>query len=117
MIRRFGTAAWLASALVGAVALGLLAAVMVRPVVVPIPVAPDKLVLRAVDFADLPGWRDDSHFEAAVALRRSCSALGKLPDERPIGPGGLAGAAGPSMRTSTMSARMIEIRVVSSRSP
>ena len=35
----------------------MLAAVMVRPVVVPVPVAPppEKLVLRAVDFVDLKG--------------------------------------------------------------
>ena len=95
MIRRLGTVAWPTGALIGAVALGLVAAVMVRPVFVPIPVPPppEKLVLRAVDFAALPGWRDDSHHGAAVALRRSCAALGKLPDERPIGPDGLAGAA------------------------
>ncbi len=96
MIRRPGPAVWLTSTLIGGVAIGFMAAVLLRPVLVPIPVPPppERLVLRAAGFADLPGWRDDSHFEAAVALRRSCAALGKLPDERPIGPGGLAGAAG-----------------------
>jgi membrane-bound lytic murein transglycosylase A len=41
----------------------------------PIPPPVDKLVLRPVAFADLPGWAADAHHEAVPALARSCARL------------------------------------------
>ncbi len=36
---------------------------------------PEKLVLARVEFAELPGWRDDDTAAALPALRRSCAKL------------------------------------------
>lgn len=49
------------------------------------------LRLQAAEFQELPGWDKDSLAEALPALRRSCQRLLTQPDERPLGPGGLAG--------------------------
>ena len=40
---------------------------------------PDRLVLRAVSFDDLPGWEADDHSAALGALQRSCAALENAP--------------------------------------
>ncbi len=44
-------------------------------------------------FDALPGWRDDNLAEALPPLRRTCERLLRVPDDRPVGPGGLAGVA------------------------
>jgi membrane-bound lytic murein transglycosylase A len=49
------------------------------------------VLLEPVAFADLPGWRDDPVAAALPALQRSCGRLAGQPDERPLGPDGLAG--------------------------
>jgi membrane-bound lytic murein transglycosylase A len=49
------------------------------------------LLLERVAFADLPGWREDEVGAALPALRRSCGRLARQPDDRPLGPDGLAG--------------------------
>jgi membrane-bound lytic murein transglycosylase A len=49
------------------------------------------LGLRPVTFDELPGWASDRPSEAVPALQRSCARFAKLPAERPVGPGGLAG--------------------------
>ena len=46
----------------------------------------DRLVLRPVAFADLPGWEADDQSAALVALRRSCASLGERADEEPLDP-------------------------------
>jgi membrane-bound lytic murein transglycosylase A len=51
----------------------------------------DRLTLAAVAFGDLDGWDDDTLGEAAVAFRRSCAALDRQPETRPLGAGGVAG--------------------------
>jgi membrane-bound lytic murein transglycosylase A len=48
---------------------------------------------RTSAFDALPGWGDDDLAEALPALRRTCERLLRVPDDRPVGPGGLAGAA------------------------
>lgn len=44
-------------------------------------------------FAALPGWRADTHSDALPAWRRTCERLLRAPDDRPIGPDGVLGAA------------------------
>lgn len=68
------------------VALTLLAGCVAKPPPLP------HLALTPVAFADLPGWRDGHQAAALPALRRSCAALAKLPDDAPLGPAGTAGA-------------------------
>ena len=51
----------------------------------------DRLVLEAASFADLPGWPEDDLTGAAAAFRRSCGRFGAQPDDRSVGPEGLAG--------------------------
>ena len=45
----------------------------------------DVLTLRAVRFADLPGWSQDRHAEAIPALLASCEKIASLPDRAPLG--------------------------------
>jgi membrane-bound lytic murein transglycosylase A len=40
----------------------------------PLPPA-DGIALRAVDFAQLPGWKEDDHVQALISFRRSCARL------------------------------------------
>ena len=52
---------------------------------------PDHVRLERVDFADLPGWRDDAVAEALPALRRTCDKLAARPADAALGPSGYAG--------------------------
>ncbi len=45
---------------------------------------PDRLVLRAVWFDDLPGWEADDHDAALAALQRSCASLEERADDEPL---------------------------------
>jgi membrane-bound lytic murein transglycosylase A len=47
--------------------------------------AKDTLYLGPATFAELPGWADDRHAEAVVALRRSCTRLAALAPHAWIG--------------------------------
>lgn len=47
-----------------------------------------QLTLSPVAFADLPGWQDGQQAAALPALRRSCAALAKRPDDARLGPAG-----------------------------
>ncbi|WP_119169390.1 murein transglycosylase A [Algihabitans albus] len=49
------------------------------------------ILFEPVDFADLPGWTEDSHAEALPPLRRSCDRLLRRDDTLSVGPDGLAG--------------------------
>jgi len=65
-------------------------------IALPGPPAPveDRLVLRRVAFADLPGWTEDDVGEAIPAFVRSCRKLRDLADDERVGrtdTGGLAG--------------------------
>ncbi len=53
---------------------------------VPRPPAPDKLVLKPVGYADLPGWSDDDHAAALPALLRTCARFAKQPDDTRLPP-------------------------------
>ena len=53
----------------------------------------ERLTLHPVDFADLPGWSDDSHAEALPALLASCTLLAELADDAPVGVDGAGGKA------------------------
>lgn len=55
--------------------------------------AEPQLLLTPVAYSDLPGWREDDTAAALPALRRSCERFQRLPDDREIGPDGLAGTA------------------------
>ncbi len=55
------------------------------------PEAPPGLSLIPTNFTALPGWDQDRMTEALPALLRSCAAIAKLPDDKSIGPNGLAG--------------------------
>jgi membrane-bound lytic murein transglycosylase A len=55
------------------------------------PPGPERLELTQVGYADLPGWPDDAHGEAAGALARSCARFLPQPDDRAVGPNGLGG--------------------------
>ncbi|ACY17334.1 MltA domain-containing protein [Haliangium ochraceum] len=50
-----------------------------------------ELSLEPVAFADIPGWQQDRVDQAMPALLRSCGRLDRLPLQRPVGPGALAG--------------------------
>ena len=60
----------------------------------PGPEQPDRLVLRAVAFADLPGWEADDHGAALRALKRSCAALEERADDEPLDLAPLGGRIG-----------------------
>lgn len=55
---------------------------------------PDRLVLRAVSFQDLPGWEADDHSAALGALQRSCTALEERADDEPMDTAALGGRVG-----------------------
>ena len=55
---------------------------------------PDRLVLRAVSFQDLPGWGADDHSAALRVLQRSCAALGERADDEPLDIAALGGLVG-----------------------
>lgn len=50
------------------------------------PPAPDHVVLEPARFTDLAGWTDDDLAAALPGLQRSCRALTKADDARPVGP-------------------------------
>ncbi|MGQ9366284.1 murein transglycosylase A [Azospirillum sp. ST 5-10] len=52
---------------------------------------PDRLTLTRVAYEALPGWSADRVAEAVPALARSCATLKGKPDDRPVGPDGVAG--------------------------
>jgi len=54
--------------------------------------APEKetLRLRAVSFADMPGWKDSNPTAALAAFRRSCVKIAALPPEAPMAYAGTA---------------------------
>ena len=49
------------------------------------------MLLEPVAFEALPGWSEDEVSAALPALRRSCGRLAAQPDDRALGPDGLAG--------------------------
>jgi membrane-bound lytic murein transglycosylase A len=53
----------------------------------------DVLKLRAVRFADLPGWNQDRHAEAIQALLASCEKIAALGDREPLGVSAYGGRA------------------------
>ncbi|MDE0379722.1 MAG: MltA domain-containing protein [Rhodospirillales bacterium] len=55
---------------------------------------PDRLVLRPVSFADLPGWEADDQGTALRALKRSCDALEERADDTPLDIASLGGRVG-----------------------
>ena len=58
----------------------------------PVPEAPDRLVLTPARFTDLTDWRGDDHGAALAAFQRSCVRLNRLPAARPLA-SGVAGTA------------------------
>ena len=54
----------------------------------------DRLALKPVSFAALPGWGSDAMAEAVPALRRSCRRLAGRPRDRAIGPVAIPGTLG-----------------------
>jgi membrane-bound lytic murein transglycosylase A len=50
------------------------------------PEAPLELSLRQESWDRLPGWSEDRHGEALVALRRSCRRWALFPDDREVSP-------------------------------
>lgn len=61
----------------------LLAACEKKP---PPEILPDRLLLGAVSFDELPGWGEDAVSEVLPALVRSCRRLEGKPDDHAIGP-------------------------------
>ncbi|HYL48817.1 MAG TPA: murein transglycosylase A [Stellaceae bacterium] len=57
----------------------------------PTPSPTPHLELSRVSFPDLPGWRDGDQTAALPALRQSCAAFAKLPDDADLGVAGVAG--------------------------
>ena len=55
---------------------------------------PERLVLRSVSFADLPGWETDDQGAALRALKRSCAALEERADDVPLDIAPLGGRVG-----------------------
>ncbi len=67
----------------GAVALGLLAALLLAACK-PKP-EPDQLVLTRANFGELPGWAEDDPAAALPALLKSCQAMAGRKDDQPLG--------------------------------
>ena len=68
-----------------------LAACERAPLIPPRPVGPPGASFTPVAFDRLVGWRDDGQAVALAAFRRSCAVVAKLPGERDMGAGGIAG--------------------------
>jgi membrane-bound lytic murein transglycosylase A len=51
----------------------------------------DRLVLTTLPVMEIPGFEADPIAEALPALKRSCDRFMSLPDDRPLGPQGIAG--------------------------
>ncbi len=66
----------------------------------------DTLHLTPVEFADLPGWQSDDVSAALPALKRSCAALTKAEDDKPVGPAHIGGMVG-DWRAACLSANNI----------
>ena len=77
-----------ATALLVAAAIGLALATLPKPPEAPVKAA---VVFAPVDFADLPGWREDDVAAARPALELSCRSRLRRPSDQPVGPGGVAG--------------------------
>lgn len=58
--------------------------------------APDKLVLKPVGYADLPGWTADDHAAALPALLATCARFAKQPDDTRLPPTPGESAQGPT---------------------
>ena len=54
---------------------------------------PDGRRLQSVTFGDLDGWVADQQGLALASLRRSCAKISRMPDERSLGAGEVAGTA------------------------
>ncbi len=80
---------------VAAAVLALLAGCVPQPAPPPPPAAgAEQLSLTPVDYAGLPGWRDDAPGEALGALRKSCALIVELPAGQAVGRNGVGGTAG-----------------------
>jgi membrane-bound lytic murein transglycosylase A len=55
------------------------------------PPPPPRLVLTPVEFDELTDWNTDSHVDALIAFKRSCGRFNNLPDDKAVGPNGVAG--------------------------
>lgn len=55
---------------------------------------PPQLTLTPVAFTGLDGWTADDPTAALAAFRRSCAKLARLPEDRPMSPGGVGGTVG-----------------------
>ncbi|TNE33421.1 MAG: hypothetical protein EP348_12960, partial [Alphaproteobacteria bacterium] len=53
----------------------------------------NRLVLEAVSFKDLPGWRDDDLGSFLPAFFKSCNRILSLPEKRLMGGAGIGGTA------------------------
>lgn len=58
------------------------------------PEAPPGLKVSPSSYSMLPGWGDDTLEGVLPALLNSCKAIGKQPEDAPIGPKALGGVAG-----------------------
>lgn len=55
---------------------------------------PDRVVLTPAEFSELSGWSAGTQAGTVAALRRSCQALSRLPDARPVGHPSVGARAG-----------------------
>ena len=56
-------------------------------------ILPDKLVLRPVNYGQLPGWESDKQLEAFAAFQKSCAVFLKRRPTSEYGPGDMAAPA------------------------
>jgi membrane-bound lytic murein transglycosylase A len=56
-------------------------------------IPPDRLILTAIGYDRLPGWRSDAQAQAVPALKRSCEQLTQLPPGQSVGTDGRGGLA------------------------
>jgi membrane-bound lytic murein transglycosylase A len=61
------------------------------PPAAPAPGGAERLDLRPMSFADLPGWQEDTPAAVLPAMIRSCDRLAKLPMDKSIGADGAGG--------------------------
>ena len=79
------------------------------------PPQPPSLVLTPVAYSELTDWGLDDQSGALRALRQTCARFDKLKDDRPVGPGSLAGTIA-DWRPLCAAAREIDVTAPAARS-
>ncbi len=70
---------------------------------------PDRLVLRAARFTDLPGWAADKTAEFWPAFTASCAAMLRQPTDKAVGPKASMGTIADWQASCTATVQLTEV--------